>query len=202
MEIHRVGTLGGLSPDVLDPRFRYVALGHIHRSYRVGETWAWYSGSPIALSTKEGKTPRVVNLVTVPETGPVEVERLLVPATRPVLEVRGDLAQVKAKLESLHPIGTLPPFVDVSIEVPSYQIGLEEEIRKFVLQLADGPVLVDLRQTREAVRDSSGKTEGTAVRLDQLTPAEVFRRLCVDRGEHADELMPAFESLLSEQVEP
>ena len=33
--IHQVGTIDGLPTDILDPRIRYTALGHIHHCYPV-----------------------------------------------------------------------------------------------------------------------------------------------------------------------
>jgi len=66
-EIHQVGFIDALSPEILDKRLCYVALGHIHRSFPVERGRIWYSGSPIPISLPEMSHPRRVLLVDLPE---------------------------------------------------------------------------------------------------------------------------------------
>lgn len=196
-EIHLIGSLGGLPTGIFDGRYAYIALGHIHRAYRVGGTKAWYSGSPIALNVKEGRRPRTVNLVHLGSDG-ISVNPIEIPKTRKVLEVQGNSEEVKKKLEALTWDTPLPPMVLVDLEVKSFQIGLEEEIRGFVAGLEPRPLLLDIHQTRLAEGAKDPNPEGTPppARLKDLDPGEVFRMLCDARGEHADELMEAFSGLL------
>jgi hypothetical protein len=62
------------------------------------------------------------------------------------------------------------------------------------------PILWDLRQTQLR---PEGEPEGPSAlpALDALEPRDVFRLLCAARAEHAEELMPLFEQLLSEVSE-
>lgn len=53
----------------------YVALGHIHRSQRVGDH-ARYAGSPIALSFSEKTYKRGVDLIDIDDEGGTDVQRL------------------------------------------------------------------------------------------------------------------------------
>jgi exonuclease SbcD len=104
-EIHLVGSLGGLPPEIFDPRIGYVALGHIHRGYRVGESRCWYPGSPVALGLKESKTERRVLLVDLPDAGnpagePI-VRSLAVPTFRPIVEIRGSADELADRLRAL-----------------------------------------------------------------------------------------------------
>jgi len=199
-EIHLIGSLGGLPTGIFDPRYAYVALGHIHRGYRVGGTQAWYCGTPLALNIKEGRSPRRVLRVDLDPDGTVRVEPLPVPLTRQVLAFRGDLEQIKADLQRLTWSEPLAPMVKAEILVATAQTGIEEDVRGFVEALEPRPVLVDIRQI--LVRDPAlgAAPEPLHRRLDELTPRDVFSLLCAARGESWEELRPAFEALLAEEV--
>ncbi len=202
-EIHLIGSLGGLPTGIFDPRYAYIALGHIHRAYQVGGTKAWYSGSPVALNVKEGKRPRTVNIVHL-DRDAASVQQLVVPKTRQVLEVRGKPQKVMQQLEALRWDTLLPPMVLVDLEVPSFQIGLEEEIRTFVAGLVPRPILLDIHQTRTVEGGGTPDAPEEAsvpVRLKDLDPGAVFRELCKTKGENADELLEAFSELLGMEVE-
>jgi exonuclease SbcD len=196
-EIHLIGTLGGLPVSIFDPRFAYVALGHIHRACQVGATRAWYCGSPIALNVKEGRTPRAVNLVELAPDGSVEVSRLEVPGTRRVIECAGSFEEVEASLRALRWEEALPPMVKVDLKVESYTVGLEEACRRFVEGLEPRPLLVGLVQTQDRRNRPEGAPE--PARLADLEPREVFRMLCEARGEAFEDLRDAFEVLQAEE---
>lgn len=200
-EIHLIGSLGGLPTGILDPRYAYIALGHIHRAYRVGGTNAWYSGSPIALNLKEGRSPRTVNLVTLSADAPADVRRLEVPGVRPVLELRGSLPEVQDRLQALTWSGDLAPMVKVDLRVPAYQVGLEEELRRFLAGLDPRPLLVGLSQSPLRTAPAEGVALQPPTRLADLSPRDVFRLLCQARGEDHDALKGAFETLLTDGVE-
>jgi exonuclease SbcD len=220
-EIHLVGSLGGLPPEIFDPRIGYVALGHIHRGYRVGESRCWYPGSPVALGLKESKTERRVLLVDLPDAGnpagePI-VRSLAVPTFRPIVEIRGSADELadrlraltwQAPLESPHQ-GTaggaasgrpvrLEPFVYAILDGDRVPSGLEAQLHKAAQANPLGaPHLVQVRPYR-LPRASSCEPCAPAVRLADLSPEDVFLRLCQARGvEAGDPLLRAFRSLLS-----
>ena len=195
-EIHQVGTLGAMPGSIFDPRYCYVALGHIHRNYAIEGSNARYSGSPIAMNIKEGRSPRYVNLVDVSSTGATTVERVQVPDTRAVLALAGTLEQVLPALSELSWGTRLPSMVAVELQVASRQVGLEETVRNHVLALDPRPVLVDVHQVQLRASDGAQLDPEVYPRLADLGPREVFRLLCLSRGESVEELMPAFEELL------
>lgn len=200
-EIHLIGSLGGLPSSIFDPRLAFVALGHIHRAYRVGETCAFYAGSPIALNVKEGRAPRTVNLVDLNNDGQVDVQRLVVPGTRQVLEIKGTLEEVMARLGLLEWSEAMAPMLKVELQVEANTPGLNEECRRFVESLEPRPILVGLSQT--LVRRAAGSlASDVAPRLADLSPREVFALLCEARGESFEELRGAFEALLTEEAAP
>nr|WP_320131415.1 exonuclease subunit SbcD [uncultured Holophaga sp.] len=200
-EIHLIGTLGGLPTGIFDPRFAYVALGHIHRAYAVGGTQAWYAGSPIALNAKEGRRPRTVNRVDLQAGAPPVVQILEIPCTRLVKEFRGSLETVKTALRGLAWAGPLAPMIKVDLEVETYQVGLEEEVRAFVASLDPRPLLMGITQSQLHRTADQVPSEAPPPRLADLGPREVFRLLCESRGESYEELQEAFESLLALEMQ-
>jgi exonuclease SbcD len=182
LDIHLIGTLGALPPSIFDPRLQYVALGHIHRGFRVGASRAWYSGTPVALNRKEAQTPRRVLLIDThadPDGEPV-VESVKVPEFRQILELRGTPPEVVTQLRNLTWTTPLPP--------------LGPELAKAT---PAGVQIVKLIQDRE-VEDAPIELV-PSVSLSQLQPEEVFRRLCLARSEPMDEaLLTAFHSLLGD----
>ncbi len=199
-EIHLIGSLGGLPPGIFDPRFAYIALGHIHRAYRIGDSRAWYSGSPIALSMKEGQRPRTVNRVDLHPSGTVEVCPVPVPDTRQLLTLAGTPPVVQAQLRALTWTESLPPMVQVELWVEAFEVGLEEQVRSLVASLDPRPLLVALTQRpRRAAEPMT--PEALPLRLLDLEPRQVFQRLCVARGEDPSALQGAFEQLLAQEVE-
>ncbi|MCU0664150.1 MAG: exonuclease subunit SbcD [Myxococcota bacterium] len=200
-EIHLIGSLGGLPSSIFDPRLRYVALGHIHRAYRVGDTNAHYAGSPIALNVKEGRSPRTVSLVELRPDGSVAVERLTIPGTRQVLEVRGGMEEVRSALLGLSWSEAMAPMLKVDVQVDSYQLGIEDAVRRLVEGLRPTPQLVGISQTK-ARREGSGPVLESAPRLADLRPEQVFALLCEARGESYEELREAFAALLGQEVAP
>ena len=203
-DVHLVGSIGGLPADVFDERIQYVALGHIHRSYRVGTSRAYYSGSPISLCLKEGRTARSVRLVELAQPGAAaSVTRLEIPCFREVLELRGPLDEVVAQLEKLAWASPLSPLVYASVEVERYAASLPEQLRQVALARgAGGPQLVQVRQTLKQDPEQRGVHGAVNAVLTDLSPEEVFLRLCDERREPVDEqLLTAFRSLLSVDAE-
>ena len=198
-EIHLIGSLGALPETIFDPRFQYVALGHIHRNYALAGGQAHYCGSPVPLNAREGATARRVNLLTL-EGGEITLERLEVPAFRSVVELSGAPEGIAAALAGLAPAGALPTLLSLNVLVERHQPGLEETLRAQVAALDPSPILWDLRQTQLAPLGAGEGFEALPA-LDALDPREVFRLLCAARHEQVDELMPAFDLILSETAE-
>ena len=173
-EINRVGTLGAMGPGIFDPRFSYVALGHIHRGFHVDDARRiHYSGTPIQVGSVEGAQTRRVLLVDVDSSG-VQVQPLAVPCRRRLVSVSGSLDEVRAKLELMQvPEGEAAPFVAVRVMLTAP----EPRVREFVIEAAQRnkaclPKVVDvqspLQRTGPAVQ-AIDLPEGT-----QVTPETAF----------------------------
>lgn len=195
-EIHMAGATGGLPPEIFDERLGYVALGHFHRGFRVGDRPAWYSGTPIALNPTESRTPRQVLLADLTGDSPAVVKSVRVPPLRDVLHVRAAFDDVVERLRAMTWDTPRPPLVVVEVEVPSMVPGLEVRLGEAVGG-PDRPALASVRQVPSgpAVTVSDGAPPPS---LRDLSPEDVFRRLCAVRGEVLDDdLLAAFREVAS-----
>lgn len=203
-EIHQVGTIAGLPGSIFDPRFDYVALGHIHRMFPIQGSRAWYSGSPLPMRFEEARSPRFVLKVTVDPSlaaeDRVHVQPLPVPCWRDLVELRGRESEIKAALARLRSDRPLPPLIHVDLEVDALTNTATQGLLDAVAPRPDGsrPVVVDVRQIRMSA-DTSAAAE-PVIRLADLTPEQVFVRLHLarNRTEPDSAVLQAFRALLSE----
>jgi len=200
-EIHMVGTLGALPPTVFDERYRYVALGHIHRGYPVDNGRVWYSGTPVAVNFAEGASSRKVLLVDLDGDSSPVVQPLAVPAARRVVELRGDEAAIRAAVLSLPMDGELPPLVSMVVEGSTPVLGQRDALRDLLEsrfpEAASRPVIVSWRDVRPTESDLA--TDVVRTPLERPSPETVFRQAWIARHGAApdEEIMAGFSSLLS-----
>jgi exonuclease SbcD len=198
--IHSVGTIDGLPADILDPRIRYAALGHIHRCYKIGGSAAWYCGTPIPYSITETKSPRQVLVVEVDGDRDVAVERVDVPIQRDLVQIVGSSEVVLAEVAGLVWTTPLPPLVHVLVQTSMAEPGLERRVREAVdgHPAANRPILVEVRQRSTATVAEPG--EALLPPLKQLGPERVFAMMCdvgAAQGDDRKQLEAAFQTVLS-----
>ena len=88
-----VGGLDNVEVSLLDG-FDYVALGHIHKSQKIGEREVHYAGAPLAYSFSETGQIKQVNLVEMGGKGKVSVRKI---PLKPLHEMR----RIKGRIEEL-----------------------------------------------------------------------------------------------------
>jgi DNA repair protein SbcD/Mre11 len=203
LEVHMVGTLGGLPKDIFDPRFSYIALGHIHRSYRVENSNAYYCGSPIPLSIKESNSPRYVQFVSfqnLPKGEPI-ISKIVVPLRRKILEIKGNIDEIYDQIKNLIWETIEPPILCVQVIVDIYMAGIDLEIRKKINHYFPNksPILASVRQNPKMASDRF-ITNHEMISLKDLTSEQVFLKMCESQNQIVDdELIKAFRSLLNEE---
>lgn len=76
---------GGLvvEPSVIPSKTQYVALGHLHRSQKVGEN-IYYSGSPIQYSKSESNNSKSVYIVDIKANKKIELEKIPLKNYKPI----------------------------------------------------------------------------------------------------------------------
>jgi exonuclease SbcD len=197
-EIHQVAVLDAMPAEVFDPRLRYVALGHVHRSYPVIEGRAWYCGSPIPMTILEAQTRRRVLRVDVEEGEDAVIEPLLLPVWRELHQFDGSAEGVEKQLSRLTSTAPLPPLVRVRVRLSKPDPDLSRRLHAAVDTHAEAgrPVLVEIRQV--VVLEETKPAEGPPPPLDTLTVSEVFDRLLAARGiPTEDPVRNAFDTLCS-----
>nr|BFD31024.1 exonuclease SbcCD subunit D C-terminal domain-containing protein [Pigmentibacter ruber] len=201
-EIHMIGTMGGLPSAIFDSRYSYIALGHIHRAYRVEQSNAYYSGSPIPLSIKESNYPRYVQLISYEKGSKAKtVQKIEVPVLRKILEVKSNLEQIHSILLNISWQTPMPPILAISVQVNSYHSGLDLELKNILKNKFQdaSPIIAYIRQI-PAKSDNNVLASKEAFSLKELTPEQVFLKMCDTYNEIVDEnLLQAFRSLLNEE---
>ncbi len=208
--IHLIEVLGGLPPSIFDPRFAYVALGHLHQMFPIPEANAWYAGSPVPTDLLEARRARYVLLL---ETDPAQPDAKLtprpveVPCWRAIQELRGPQDLVLEDLAALTWASPLTPYLYVEVESPEPLHGgldrLEETLERF--ERGQRPRIVRYRETLigDTPWDDPDAEVAPAPTLADLTPLSVFERLFRLRHEvePSEEVRAAFASLVVE-LEP
>ncbi len=209
LPVHCVGTLGALPPTIFDPRWGYVALGHIHRCLPPEAPRVWYSGTPVAMGFTE-LTPRRVLLVDLDGAdSPPRVTPLTPPTLRGLHRLRGTPDDVLAELARLRddPL-PLPPLVDVTLSVRHYQPELRHRLMKPLDGDPRAPILVAMRQEPLAAADAGGRVTHDGTAVEALAPAarrspwELFEAAWIRKHgpPPGPDVRAAFESLLSAQA--
>lgn len=91
-----VGGLDNVSAEVFD-KFDYVALGHIHRSQKMGKETLRYSGTPLKYSFSEVEHKKSMTIVELLEKGNVQISTVPLVPLRDMRKVRGTYMEVTAK---------------------------------------------------------------------------------------------------------
>ena len=122
--IHRIIDKG-LDGEIFGSSYAYVALGHIHRKYKVrGAANAWYCGSPLPCSISEAEDGSergvwIVEFSGDPNERP-QPRAVLAPTWRQMIRWQGVEAQMQSYLLDLTwGENELPPFVYMEVETTS-----------------------------------------------------------------------------------
>lgn len=166
------------------PEVDYIALGHIHRTQKVGGyAHIRYSGSPIPLSFDEAGQEKSVLLVDLDATGLRAVTPLPVPRFQALASLRSTLADLPAKLGQAvgeahsHPNRQVNKddsdtlWLEICIEADDYLSDLPARVQACC---AEWPVeILSIRRSRS----NAAQIERQALEtLAELDPNEVFTR--------------------------
>lgn len=194
---------GGLPPSIFDG-WDYAALGHIHRKHQVGDSVAWYPGSPVPTNVIESRTPRFVLEVDFDGGALQRVRQVRLPRWREVYELVGFEEEILDLLKGLTWDSELAPYlyVDRLITTPT-RAGVDRFVN-FVTQHFQEPRprivgfkkrLIEDEHTRREASDERGPSS-----LDEVTVEEVFEQMYRIKyeAEPPTEILTAFRSLLVE----
>lgn len=173
----------GLDGKVFGDQFCYVALGHIHRKYKVrGEANAWFCGSPIPCSISEAEdgTRRSVWMVELEEENGLDSaqrpqpEPIFTPELRQLIRRTCRNSQLEEVLKTLQWAEEYPPFLYLQVETDSAN-KTTQTIREILDQLDNAPIIVDVK-TQISKREISKDSEHEICDPDALAnPMSLFR---------------------------
>lgn len=170
--LHNVGTIDALPPSIFrGSYYRYVALGHIHRGYRVGDGPANYSGSPLSMRF----TPSELSPRTVVEFDCTSGEyvRVPIPPLRQLKLFRGTREALEAELRELKRHAQLPTWVSLTLQTKEWMLGAAEHFQEW----NDGQInILQVHQERMRETDDSAQREPLPD-VRTMTPTEVFKAL-------------------------
>jgi exonuclease SbcD len=173
--------------------FDYVALGHIHRSQKVGgANHIRYCGSIIPLSFSETKDEKGVLLLSFEGASLKEVNTLKVPVFRRLKTIQGDFEEVKVKLREFAEKGnrSLRPWVEVIVETEELLPRLDLDLQDFVEALELDLIKIRVKRKHQALHQQVEEPD-----LENLDILEVFQKKCSSYGaapENMDELKQSF----------
>lgn len=172
-----IGTLEAF-PSNAFPDADYIALGHIHRSQKVGKTdHIRYCGSPIPLSFDELKQDKQVLIAEFDKQQLIKVDEVVIPRFQPMAMLKTNLddlqGEVHSLLESMKLDGASSEkvWLDIEIESADYLTDLSHKIEQIT---QDYPVEVLLTRRSKKTRQSMSNAEAK-VTLDELKITDVFQ---------------------------
>lgn len=205
-----IGGTDALSATMFDPAIAYAALGHLHLEQMVGKVpHHRYCGSPLPMSFAEIDYPHQVLRIDLDGEAVREITPLFVPRAVELMRVPKQPAPVEDVLKALAALA-LPevpeqalPFLEVRVLLDAPEPGLRSRIEA---ALEGKPVRLAKIETSNARKSVEQARALSLDELDQLAPADIFKRLYQQRYDSdapteqvADfaELLLAAESALS-----
>jgi len=190
-----VGNLGDIRAGDFPDNFDYVALGHLHRYQKAGNSEnIRYSGSPYMLSFSESGYSKKVVIIETEANQIKEIREAGIPKFREILKVRGSIEECIAKLKliDLEP-HELTPWVEVLLDNASNtRLGFSE-INKSAENLKLEVLKVSLKNERKIA--GLEQQIKNAQDIKELSPLEVFKLKCKEQEfelEERPEILDAF----------
>lgn len=168
-----IGTLDGFAANQF-PAMDYIALGHIHRSQRVGKCeHIRYCGSPIPLSFDEVNTTKQVNVIQFSD-GKAQIEAIEIPAFRSLINITGSFDEIVQKLIELSK-STQDADLALWVSITMTSDEIYSEVQKQLNDLIKEKK-IEILQIRRSKRESSLHATAPKQTLSELSPLEVFEQ--------------------------
>ncbi|TAF35008.1 MAG: exonuclease subunit SbcD [Cytophagales bacterium] len=206
-----MGTLADVGVDVFGQDFQYVALGHIHKSQKVGgHNHIRYAGSPIPLDFSERKQEKSVLIVDFEGQNAPTVLSVKVPVLRPLLRLEGTLATIAKKLEErslqFKTQTDFQSWAELILISEHSQAADEEAIKELTEKYKNAILFLSKKRKKIAQEGSDNFAEDD---FFDLTAREnvlhVFEQFCLSKNINSEEKLAAlkktFEQVFNELSE-
>ena len=175
-----IGNLASIDFETF-PKFDYIALGHIHKFYKVSSN-IFYSGSPIPIGFDEAKYSKRVILW---EDG--KIKTLKIPTFRYLKEFYLDIDEVENHLEKV------PENSFIKLDLKNQY---NEALSKKIDEIATKYNLYIIKKSFYVENMILEKNKLQSRNLRELTPLEVFKEI-IKKRDDKDELLELFHSILT-----
>ena len=199
-----IGNEEALSTVLFDDLVDYVALGHLHKPQKVGETHIRYSGSPIPLSFSEEHYKHQVLDVTIdlekPTSEQVQFNVLPIPRTVQLYRIRGSIEEVLQKLQQL-PQGEIAEleqrhFVEIEYQT---QTPPPPNLRQICEDALPTQRYRLVRIARKHLQQQNDANHDQKISLEPPTPETLFQSIWQKQGFDLDEdVLKDFSNLVHE----
>jgi exonuclease SbcD len=185
-QVH-VGDQWAAAAQSLPSRAHYVALGHIHKPQRIERAPAptYYAGSPLQLDFGETGEEKSFVLVDARPRQPARAERVPYRGGKPLVAIKGTLAELEREAPRLLESGWLRVTVALSARDPD----INGKVRRLLPNAVS--VIVELPES---------EAPAGAVSTKELRPTELYRAYhrVAHGAEPGGELVEAFDRLWAE----
>lgn len=200
-----IGSLDAF-PSSAFPPADYIALGHIHRTQKVGGSdHIRYCGSPIALSFDELGHDKTVLVAEFIGGCLDQVTSRPIPRFQPMHLIKGDLDQIESEIVQLAQCydQSQPAWLDIEVSVQDYLNDLPQRIGAMTEGLPL-EVLLLRKARKQRLHSIDGEYKET---LQELSPKDVFeRRLALEQWNTPEQkaqktrITQAFDEVLSQAL--
>ncbi len=191
-------SLGGLVdiPARHLPNFDYIALGHVHRPMRIGNTNIYYSGNPFLMGFNDIRKPHHKRVI-IYDTETREITSVQVPLLRQFVKFEGALDQIIEQLRSFRTTGQLQPaFASVVVtEYPdTYAQTVADKIRSIKnpqISVIDLKILPKFDQLQATIDEQRS--------LKEISEIEIFKTILKQQNiekQKYNQLLETFMQLL------
>ncbi len=197
-----IGNLGQISAAIFPDIFSYVALGHIHKQQIVGKKeHIRYSGSPIPLSFSEIQDEKVLLMIEFSGNKLLNIKQIQIPTFRKLLRFSGTLTEIKKQIQEYDDSkDLLPTWCEVRVKAENLHVQADYELNSF---LKETNKKIELLKITLQKTENQTTTEKQKTNLEELSPQDVFRKLCQESQVNQDlveQLIPLFDEILEQSL--
>lgn len=192
-----VGNLGHIGAKDFPKYFDYIALGHLHRSQKIGESdIVRYSGSPYILSFSESNYDKKLIAITIEDNKVNRIEDVIIPRFREFYRLEGNISDCISEFPNIISNAyKLTPWVEIVLD-EQHTINTEDLKNK-----AEEYSFDILKMTLKKQRLNKGIDEllEDTKSIKELLPTEVFKLKCEEMGfdlKERPEIWDAFNEIL------
>jgi exonuclease SbcD len=178
-----VGNLDRFTADQFPTEFDYIALGHIHRPQKIGNSnTIRYAGAPLPLGFGERNDQKELILLEIKDGKIESIEPVQVPVFRKIIQLKGNLLEIKSSAFAIkHTFDLLKPWVEIILQESEYNPSILTELDEWMETVKDFDIL-----NYKIILNGGQKTDEHGfeeqVSLRDLKVEAVFERLLDKQG--------------------